>query len=162
MFMSAKPLPEPFAEYLDAEISAPDFQPETLPNEHELVQLVGAREYVEGQPEEWEDKGLKDAVMFKILFTMTRFWKWGDNLKKHWVGHRANHANFLARRHTTEIDGEEVPYSVTGSERVCSSCVEVFNVIADDSRKLVNACPGSVTFGGSNPDLWVDVRPTGR
>lgn len=100
--------------------------------------------------------------MFKILFSVTRFWGWGDNLKKHWIGHRANHANFLARQHVTQIGGESVPYSVTGSERVCSSCAEIFNVVADDSRKLVNACPGSVTFGGAAKDTWVDVKPVGR
>ena len=162
MFMSGQPLPAPFDQYLDAELTATDFQPENLPSEEQLVQLVDSPEYRQGQPEEWEDKGVKDALMFKILFTVTRFWKWGDNLKKHWLGHRANHANFLARHHTTEIDGEEVPYSVTHSEGVCSSCAEIFNIVEDDSRKLVNACPGSVTFGGAAPDKWIDVKPTER
>ena len=55
-----------------------------------------------------------------------------------------------------------MPFSVTGSESVCSSCVEIFNVLADDSRKLVNACPGAVTFGGADADTWVDVKPIGR
>ena len=150
MFMSARPLPEPFEEFLDAELTASDFKPDSLPSEDELQSLVDSREYQESKPRAWEKTGLKDTLIFKILFSATRFWGWGDNLKKHWIGHRAN---FLARHHVTEIDGEEVPFSVTGSERVCSSCVEVFNVIADDSRKLVNACPGSVTFGGAGRDL---------
>jgi hypothetical protein len=162
MFMSGSPLPEPFEEFLDAELTATDFEPESLPGEDELQRLADSKEYQEGKPDAWEKAGLKDALLFKILFTFTRFWGWGDNLKKHWIGHRANHANFLARHHVTEIDGEEVPFSVTGSERVCSSCAEVFNVVADDSRKLVNACPGAVTFGGADADTWVDVKPTGR
>lgn len=162
MFMSARPLPEPFDEYLDAEVSATDFEPESLPSEGQLQRLVDSRPYQENKPEDWEKTGLKDSLMFKIVFSATRFWGWGDNLRKHWIGHRANHANFLARHHVTEIDGEEVPYSVTGSERVCSSCVEIFNVIEDGSRKLVNACPGSVTFGGASKDLWMDVKPSSR
>jgi len=137
-------------------------EPERFPEVKSQLTSAGYKEYQEGKPDAWENAGLKDAVMFKILFTFTRFWGWGDNLKKHWIGHRANHANFLARHHVTEIDGEEVPFSVTGSERVCSSCAEVFNVVADDSRKLVNACPGAVTFGGADADTWVDVKPTGR
>ena len=83
----------------------------------------------------------------------------GDNLKKHWLGHRANHANFLSKKVTTELDGEQVPYSVTGNEGVCSSCVEFFNVIEVDSRKLVRACPGAVTFGGAKRDIYYDIKP---
>ena len=162
MLMSGRPLPQPFEEFLDAELTATDFVPETEASEEDLQRLVDSKEYQEGKPEEWENAGLKDSLMFKILFTLNRFWGRGDNLRKHWIGHRANHANFLARHHVTQIGGEAVPYSVTGSARVCSSCVEIFNVVADDSRKLVNACPGSVTFGGAARDNWVDVKPAGR
>jgi hypothetical protein len=94
-----------------------------------------------------------------MLFMFNRFWGIGDNLKKHWLGHRANHANFLSKKVTTEVDGEQVAYSVTGNESVCSSCVEFFNIIETDSRKLVRSCPGAVTFGGAKRDIYYDIKP---
>jgi len=97
--------------------------------------------------------------MFKFLFTLTRFWRLGDNLKRYWLSHRANHANFLARQFTTKLDGEDVPYSVSDNAGVCSSCAEFFNVVEDDARKLVRACPGSVIFGGAERNVYLDVKP---
>jgi hypothetical protein len=103
--------------------------PEQLPTGEELEEVVNAEEYLTGKPEAWERAGLVDAVMFKALFSVTGFWGKGDNLKKHWIGHRANHANFIARKFIARIDEEEVPYSVTGNEGICSSCAEFFNVL---------------------------------
>lgn len=97
--------------------------------------------------------------MFKILFTLTGFWGWGDNLKKYWLNHRANHANFLTHKYTTNIEGEEVPYSVANNAGTCSSCVEFFNIIEKDTRKLVCACPGAVTFGSAKRNIYYDVLP---
>ena len=159
MMVSACRLPEALEEHLEAEISESSFQPQELPSASELEDLVAADEYQDNKPKGWEDIGVKDAVMYKSMFTMNRFWGWGDNLKKHWLGHQANHANFLARRFTTEIDGEQVPYSVTENAGVCSSCVEFFNIINPDERKLVRACPGSATFGGVKRDVYIDINP---
>lgn len=162
MMMSARRLPEEMDRFLYAELGPSDFQPERLPGVGELKALVNSAPYREGKPPEWEGKTWKDAFMFKTLFTLTRFWGRGDNLKRHWTGHRANHANFLAGHFTTDIDGEEVPYSVTGNEGVCSSCAEFFNVVAPSSRKLVRSCPGAVTFGGAPREVFVDVKPVSR
>lgn len=159
MMMSAEPLPGELDEYLDAVLEPTDFEPERLPSEEELESLTDSEPYRSSMPVDWEKAGLKDAIAFKTLFSLTRFWGWGDNLKKHWTGHRANHANFLAKAFTTELDGEQVAYSVTGNKGVCSSCVEYFNVVDTDSRKLVRACPGAVTFGGAPRDIFLDVRP---
>ena len=159
MLASARRLPEAFDPYLDAEIGESEFRPAQLPDTVELKRLVDDEAYRTRKPADWEKKGLKDSIMFKAFFTVTGFWGWGDNLDKHWLGHRANHANFLSKRFTTDIDGEAVPYSVTGNESVCSACVEFFNVVEKDSRKLVRACPGSVAFAGVERDRYYDVRP---
>ncbi|MFQ5630145.1 MAG: hypothetical protein ACE5I1_15360 [bacterium] len=159
MMMSEKKLPEAFDEYLDAEIAGTKFTPESLPTTPELQNLVNSEAYQRNKPEEWEAKGLKDAVMFKVLFSLTRFWGWGDNLKKHWLSHKAHHANFLAHHFTAEIDGESVPYSIAENAGICSSCVETFNIIDENSRKLVRACPGAVTFGGAKRNTYLDVKP---
>ena len=162
MVMSEGKLPETYDAFLDAEISQTNFKPDTLPTTSELVALVESSAYQDGKPEEWEAKTTMDAIMFKLLFSLTRFWKWGDNLKKHWITHRANHANFLARHFTAKVDGEDVPYSVSENAGICSSCVEYFNLIDDGSRKLVRACPGAVTFGGAKRDVFLDVKPVAR
>ena len=140
-------------------MSISDLMPETLPSSEQLQELVHSETYQQGKPQEWESIGIKDSILFKVLFTLTRFWGKGDNLKKHWLTHRANHANFLSQDFTTEVDGEEVPYSVSGNSGICSSCAEFFNIISDDSRKLVSACPGAVTFGGAQRDVYYDIQP---
>ena len=162
MMMSERKLPEAFDKYFDAEITKIDFMPENLPSTADLQNLIDSEAYQRNKPQEWEAKGIKDAVMFKVLFSLTRFWGWGDNLKKHWLSHKANHANFLAHHFTTEIDGQSVPYSVSENAGICSSCVEYFNVIDHKTRKLVKACPGAVTFGGTKRNVYLDVKPVQR
>lgn len=162
MLATVTPLPNDFEDYRDAEIAVSDFRPERLPSNAELERLVATPEYRDGKPEDWEKVKKYDSILFKLFFTLNGIWRKGDNLARHWLGHRANHANFLARRYTTEIDGERVPYSVTENARVCSSCAEYFNLVSPDSRKLVRACPGSVTIGGARRDVYYDVRPVGK
>jgi hypothetical protein len=160
MLVSEERLPAEFDSWLDAIGSASDFEPPALPSEEQLGVVVASTEYRSRRPRAWERIGWQDSLLFKVFFTVTRFWKTrGDNLRKHWIGHRANHANFLAKHFTTELDGEQVPYSVTETSRVCSSCVEFFNVIESDTRKLVRPCPGSVNLAGLERDRYVDVRP---
>lgn len=162
MLMSDHRLPADMDPHLDAEMAATDFAPEQPATEPQLLQVVESDAYQQQKPEQWEGIGIKDAVMLNTMVTATGFWGWGDNFKKYWLSHRANHANFLSKTFTTEVEGEQVPYSLTGNVGVCSSCVEFFNVSAPDSRKLVAACPGAVVFGGAARDTWYDVKPTGK
>ena len=148
-----------FDHHLDAEMNASTFQPETLPTREELHAIVDSPEYKTQRPDEWEQKTAMEAVMVKVFFMLNRFWGMRDSLEKHWLTHRANHANFLAKAVTTTIDGEDVPHSVSDNAGVCSSCVEFFNIVSPDTRKLVRACPGAVSFGGAEPDVFVDIRP---
>lgn len=159
LVVSDIPLPEKYNRYLDANLNATDFTPDSLPTSDEIKQLIKAEEYQTKKPDEWEDKGIKDSVLFKIMFTVTGFWGFGDNINSHWNNQRSNHANFLAHKYTAEIDGEDVPYSVTENDGVCSSCVEFFNIIEQDSRKMVSACPGSITFTGVKRKKYYDVQP---
>lgn len=159
MLMSDHRLPPELDRFLDAEMAVSDFLPEQLPGEDELREIVASEEYQTQKPDEWEGIWWKDAFMYKMLFTLTRFWGKGDNLNKYWLHQKANHANFISRKVTTEIDGEQVPYSVTDNAGVCSSCAEFFNVVGSSSRKLVRACPGAVTFGGAQRTIYYDIKP---
>lgn len=145
--------------HLDAELKESTFQPETLPTKEELQSLVTSPEYTGQRPNEWEQVKAIEGVMMKLFFVFNRFWGLRDSLTKHWLTQRANHANFLAAKFTTTVDGEEVAHSVSENAGVCSSCVEFFNIISPDARKLVRACPGAVTFGGAERDVFIDVQP---
>lgn len=162
MLMGTQKLPAYFDAHLDAELNESDFIPASLPDPEQLAELTASTPYSRSKPEAWENKTWLDAVMFKTLFLLTRFWGLRDSLNKHWTGHRANHANFISRHFTTEIDGEQVPYSVTENASVCSACAEYFNVNQPQTRKLVRACPGAVIFGGTKRSVYVDVRPLGK
>ena len=159
LVVSEEKLPEKYDQYLDAYIIGSDFLPRSLPSQSDIKKLVDSEEYQHQRPDDWEKKTFKDGIIYKIFFTLTGFWGFGDNLKKHWNNHRANHANFLTHQYTTDIDGESIPYSVTSNDGVCSSCVEFFNVIDQDSRKLVCACPGSVYFSSVEAKKYYDVQP---
>jgi len=159
LLLSPIRLPKHFDLHLDAEISESDFVPSELPTKNELLSIVESAEYKDTKPQQWERKTWFDAIMFKVFFTINRCWGRGDNLKAHWLSHRANHANFVANKINTEIDGETVPYSISENSGVCSSCVEFFNITNKDQRKLVRACPGSITFGGAKRDIFLDVQP---
>lgn len=159
LVVSEEKLSEKYNLYMDASIKETEFTPESLPTASEIKKLLKSDEYQSQKPTDWENKGLKDSLLFKILFTLTGFWGFGDNIKTHWNNQRSNHANFLARQYTANVDGEEVAYSVTKNDGVCSSCVEFFNIIEQDSRKMVSACPGSITFTGVKRNKYYDVQP---
>ena len=159
LVVSEERLPEKYNQYMNANLTASDFSPQSLPGQSDIKKLVDSEEYQTQRPDDWEKKTFKDGLIYKIFFTLTGFWGFGDNLKKHWNNHRANHANFLTHQYTTDIDGESIPYSVTGNDGVCSSCVEFFNVIDQESRKMVCACPGAVYFSSVERKKYYDVQP---
>lgn len=152
-------LPKFMAPYLDAQMTQSDFKPKISVETGALNDLVNSPEYQSLKPGDWENTSIIDKVMFKMFFSVTRFWGFGDNLARHWLTHRANHANFLTKTFTTKIDDKDVPYTLTDNKGVCSSCVEFFNVTAADTRKLVNACPGAITFSKVKRDTYYDINP---
>ncbi len=159
LVVSEEKLPETYSHYLDAKLSGTDFEPQSLPGRSDIKNLIDSEEYQNQRPDDWEKKTFKQGLMYKILFTLTGVWGIGDSLKSQWNNHRANHANFLSHRYTTNIDGEHVPYSVTNNDGVCSSCVEFFNLIEQDSRKMVRACPGAVHFSSVELNTYYDIQP---
>lgn len=159
LLVSGVPLDGRFESHLDAVVAESDFAPAEFPSDAEVLTLIESDTYQRNKPADWELIGRKDAILQKLLFTLTGIWKRGDSLKKHWPRQCASHANFLARTFTTERDGKAVPYSVSNSVGICSSCVETFNIVAGGSRKLVAPCPGAVRLGGAEAHAYLDVQP---
>jgi hypothetical protein len=159
LVMTAQRLPDAFDDHLDVEVTDSDFRPERFPDDDEVEALIQTEEYQTQKPPDWELYGFFEAIGMKIFFTLIGFWKIGETFAKWWPRQCASHANFLSHKYTAEIDGEEVPYSVSNSSGICSSCVETFNIIDTGSRKLVSACPGAVKFGGAERDVYLDIQP---
>ncbi len=158
MMMSEIRLPESLDAYLEATHEESDFKPEALPSQEQLQEVVNTEAYQSEKPDGWERIIWWDRFMIKTFFRVFRFWKWGENLKTFWLSHKANHANFVSKKYTTKMDNEDVAYSLTENSGVCSSCVEFFNVVTPESRKLVRSCPGSIVFGGAPRNSYIDVK----
>jgi len=159
LLVSAQRLPQDFETFLEARYSESDFSPPYSPSDEEIEELVASPEYQENKPRDRELMGLKDAILQKLLFSVTGLWRQGDNFSKFRPKQCTTHANFILHRFTAKYDGEEVPYTVKDSLGVCSSCMETFNLIDRDSRKLVAPCPGAVKFGGAKQGVFLDVEP---
>ncbi len=160
VLVSGRKLDAAFDKFLEARITESDFMPSSLPSRDELEQLVAAPCYQAQKPDGWEKVKTHERIMLRVVFTLKGFGKWSETFDSHWLGHRANHANFLCRKFTTEKDGETIPYSVSENRSVCSPCAEFFNLVNGNSRKLVRACPGSIISGVAKRGPFYDVQPT--
>ena len=102
------------------------------------------------------------ATEGRVYYAAPEVWSFLCHRQGSWYRKSERNGHYMMMsedRLPTEIDGEEVPYSVTNNDGVCSSCAEFFNIISPDSRKLVRSCPGSATFGKAPKEVYVDVTP---
>jgi hypothetical protein len=142
-------------------ITESNFKPDRLPSSDEITQLIQLEEYQKRKPHEWDrvDPAEKDFYQ-----------RW---LKHHGVNkpfhfdevfltHSANHANFLNPKFFITLDGTKVPYSISDSLHICSSCIEFFNIIGSEWEvKYVVPCIGAVQFARlpMNKYFRVETRP---
>lgn len=72
--------------------------------------------------------------------------------------HSANHANFIHPKFFIKNSDGPTPCSIGPTSRVCSSCLELFNIIGSAyDRKLVIPCPGAVRFAGLKKNKYYKV-----
>lgn len=152
-------LPEQLDRFYEAKISESDFMPESLPSPEELERLVDSSCYQEMKPVGWEKVKIHEHILHWLVFRLTGFGKWHESFSTYWLAHRANHANFLCKKFTTEEDSEAVAYSISDTPSVCSSCAEFLNVIGKNDKKLVLACPGSIIVGAAKRGLYYKIEP---
>jgi hypothetical protein len=138
-----------------------EFTPPEKPTPDEKEELIRDPDFRSLVPPEWDDV----TELEKKLYL-----RWagrlGSNVNEYAFLHltqTANHANFLKPRFTVRIDADVVPYSIDVSAHVCSSCLELFQVLGrEHARKLVVPCPGAVLFARLQPDRYLLVeKPTG-
>lgn len=154
LLVTSDPLPERRADWVITERR--DFKPPSLPDDGGIQALCSQESYQEAKPEAWEDLAGEDPKMLdRWLKTMgLRNVRFEDLFEIH----RANHANFIEPMFYLSQNGEKVPYSIAGTKKVCSACMQLFGIIGGQwDHKLVVPCPGAVIFAGMAPNRYYEV-----
>lgn len=133
---------------------ADSFQPPELPDYNALNRLATNPQFLLKKPEQWDRV---DNETLKKWLKIMRL----DNVdeKEIFLSHTANHANFIAPSYFINNNDAPAPYSIGPSSRVCSACLEFFNIIgAEYSKKYVVPCPGAVMFAGLKANVYYEVK----
>jgi hypothetical protein len=152
-------------EYLDVGnpiiITESNFKPDRLPSPEEITQLIKSEKYQQKKPSVWENVEAIEKDFYQTWFERRRSDEPFD-FNKLFNSHSANHANFLEPKFFVTLNGVVAPYSIADSLRVCSSCLEFFNIIgAEWPIKYVVPCIGASVFAHLPNDKYFEVK-TGR
>ena len=119
--------------------------------------LIQRDSYLKARPDEWEDLSTEDPQQQKKWLAVMGLA--GISFEELFVGHCANHANFIEPRYYALENGTECALLHWAKPpTVCSACLEFFNVIGGSFRKkFVVPCPGAVLFAGMIPNHYYEV-----
>ena len=161
LVVSSVPLPD-VAPAPSALIQNSLFHPPRLPDREEQRALIQRASYRNSHPEEWENIGAADRE--EQVRWMKVMGLQGMTFEELFVGHCANHANFIEPAYQVPEEGRPVPYSLGKTRTVCSACLEFYNIIGSSfPKKYVVPCPGAVLFAGMVPNHYYEVVcPGGR
>ena len=108
-------------------------------------------------PSQWPEVGETEKRIY--LRWARRLGSNAEDYESLYLTHTANHANFIKPRLFVTQNGQVVPYSIDQSAHLCSSCVELFQVLGSRfTRKLVAPCPGATIFARLKPDQYLLVE----
>ncbi|WP_457551989.1 hypothetical protein [Desulfobacula sp.] len=83
----------------------------------------------------------------------------GTTYDKLFVEQCANHANFIAPEYYLKTGDDIAPYSIGKTNKVCSACLQFFNIIGSDFKnKYVVPCPGAALFAGMSVNKYYHVQ----
>jgi hypothetical protein len=155
LVISSVPLPD-VAPAPEVIIRNSSFRPSRLPTPEEQRALIQRASYRNSRPEEWENIGAEDreeqSRWIKVMGLQSL------TFEELFVGHCANHANFIEPAYQVPEDGRPVPYSLGKTRTVCSACLEFYNIIGSSfKKKYVVPCPGAVLFAGMVPNHYYEV-----
>jgi hypothetical protein len=138
-------------------LSESSFEPDRLPSSDEIAQLVKSQEYQKRKPKAWDQVELIDKDFYQTWFERHRENEPFD-FDKIFMSHSANHANFLDPKFFVKLNGAPAPYSIADTLRVCSSCLEFFNILGGQWKiKYVTPCIGAVMFARLPADRYLEV-----
>jgi hypothetical protein len=156
LIVSSFPL-EGYEGHKVAMITESDFiQPRPATRE-EKEALVAAPEFEIQLPPEWHRV---DDIEKRIYLRWAR--RLGSDVEDYdflYLSHTANHANFVQPRFFVRDDNGIIPYSIDQTAHLCSSCVELFQILGGEyEKKLVAPCPGATIFARLKPDRFLLVE----
>jgi hypothetical protein len=148
---------EDYADRKTATIEASDFVPPRLATEEEKKRLVQDMSLKRRIPREWQQVRETEK---RIYLRWAR--RLGCEVRDYdflYLSHTANHANFIRPRFFVRDRNGVIPYSIDRSAHLCSSCVELFQILGGQYRKkLVAPCPGATIFARLKPDGYLLVE----
>jgi hypothetical protein len=144
-----------------ATIMESDFEPPRLASREEKESLVSESAFVERVPPEWHRIGDLEKRIY--LRWAKRLGSETEDYDFLFLSQTANHANFVRPRFFTREGGLLVPYSIDRSAHLCSSCLELFQILGEGyQKKLVAPCPGATIFARLKRDRYLLVESSGR
>jgi len=139
-------------------ITESNFKPARLPTSEEIVDLVQSESFQKRKPQIWDK-------IEPIEKDVQKRWveRHGINepfdFDKTFMIHSANHSNFITPRFYVILNEAKVPYSISDSAYVCSSCIEFFNILGEQwPVKYAVPCMGAVQFSRLPQDHYFRVE----
>ena len=140
-----------------ATITKSDFVPHRLASQNDKEALAKDAEFEKRLPSEWQRVDEKEKRLYLRWAN-----KLGSGINDYnllYLSHTANHANFMKPRFFVRRTDGIIPYSIDYSSHLCSSCLELFQIIGSEfERKLVAPCPGATFFARLEPDRYLLVE----
>ena len=135
------------------------FRPPRLPRGEDYAELLQKPGYCRTKPRVWDRIQDEDPQIHERWLKVMRLR--GVTFEELFVSHCANHANFIEPSWYITDGAGIVPYSIGPTARVCSACLEFYNIIGREfKKKLVVPCPGAVIFAGMEANAYYEVsRP---
>lgn len=132
------------------------FRSRIFPDRAEQLRMIARESYQKSRPEEWENIDGEDSDQQKRWLKVMGLGHM--SYKELFIGHCANHANFIDPDYYILEGNQRVPYSIGRTPFICSACLEFYNIIgADNKKKYVVPCPGAVLFAGMDGNHYYEV-----
>lgn len=148
---------EDFEDLRSATIRFSDFIPPRLADLGEKRRLAHDPEIQGRIPLEWHQASEEEKRVY--LRWVRRLGSEVDDYNVLLLSHTANHANFIRPRLFIRDRDEIIPYSIDRTAHLCSSCLELFQVLGGEfKRKLVAPCPGASLFAHLEADRYLLVE----
>lgn len=139
-------------------ITESNFKPDRLPSHEEILQLIKSEKYQRLKPDAWGKVDPLDKEFYQRWFERHRPDEPFD-FDEIFTHHSANHANFLDPKFFITLNGIIVPYSIADTIHVCSSCLELFNILGEQwPNKYVVPCIGAVQFAHLPINQYFEVN----
>ena len=140
-----------------ATITISDFIPHRLASQKDKEALANDDAFKRCQPSEWQRVDEKEKRLY-LLWAK----RLGSDVKDYndlYLSHTANHSNFMKPQFFVKQEDGIIPYSIDYSSHLCSSCLELFQIIGSEfEKKFVAPCPGATFFARLKPDRYLLVE----